>query len=363
MEEKSSGKFSIELDLFGLKSAGEASKQVTQLGIDGVKTFLNLTCRPLLEEIGLGLTDKYRTWRLTNIIQVIEKAQGKLKYDLGKEKIVIDPRVAFQIAEHASLVSNETLQDMWAGLFAASCCSYEEDENIFFIDLLKRLTSSQVKFLNHLCKISVKDISINDLPTHIENGIVRAVMNKIEYTQIIEVMETSSTLKADSELNALYSMGLLEFTGSTQQDLSFSQKLKSPLYTGVRPSLIALLLYIKCQGSTLTPFEYFLDEIKERYYKLLKAYLPVDKDMILNTVYEKAQKGKKFDLEIEFGSNAIVLKNQEWADLTIEELNEKLRLYIIFRQLQGIEKFYEVTFNGKLIGNFEYLSGVTRTEI
>jgi len=35
--------------------------------------------------------------------------------------VTLDPRVAYQIVENVSTISDDSLQEMWAGLFAASC--------------------------------------------------------------------------------------------------------------------------------------------------------------------------------------------------------------------------------------------------
>ena len=228
-EEKDKSGFKISIDGFdplGLKSVGEITKETVKFGIGGAKEFLKLTCKPLLEEFGLALKDQFTNWKLLNIVKMLEKAKGKIKYDLEKEKLVIDPRVAYQIVDHASLVSNETLQDMWAGLFAASCDRYEEDENILFIDILKRLTSSQVKFLNYLCERTRKEVNIMNLFESQESGLVHAGAVKVTYDDILLIMETTSKLKADTEISALESMGLI-MPGSTSPPWPLLQQIKS----------------------------------------------------------------------------------------------------------------------------------------
>jgi len=121
-EDKPALKIDFEgFDPFGLKSAAELSKDATKFGLEAAKVFLNATCKPLLEEFGLGLRDKFTNWRLTNIINMLEKAQGKLCFNLETQTLKIDPRVAYQIVENVSTISDDSLQEMWAGLFAASC--------------------------------------------------------------------------------------------------------------------------------------------------------------------------------------------------------------------------------------------------
>jgi len=358
-DDKSKLKISIDgFDPLGLKSAGEISKQFVQLGIDSIKVFLNLTCKPLLEELGLGAKDIGRNWRLLNTIKMLEKAKGKLSYDLDIEELAIDPRVAFQIVEQASIVSDETLQDMWAGLFAASCRTFAEDENIFFVDILKRLTSSQVKLLTYLCEKSQKHINIQNLPLSKEEGVVTASLLKIEYADISKIMETSSILKANSELTALESMALIEWTGNPSQGVPLHQRIKAQFnYNGIRPSLIALLLYVRCKGSTETPFTYFLPNIIDYYNNIFEKFMNTLDVDILNFVYENFLIGKKLDGDIEFGSHGINLKQDSWCLLSNTEITNKLRPYMIFRHMPGLENSYSVEVNKKKFGTFDFLNG------
>ena len=343
-------------DPLGLKAAAEISKDVVKFGLDGVKVFLNLTCKPLLEELGFGFRDKWSNWRLLNVVSMLEKSQGKLKYDSENEKITIDPRVAFQIAEHASIASNSTLQDMWAGLFASSCQTYEEDENIFYIDILKRLTSSQVKLINHLCQNSKKSINIIDMQTAKENGLIHSAAISMKYEEIMEVMETSHNLKVDTELNALSTMGLIEFQTYNNMQIPISHKVKNGYITGLKSSLISVSLYVKCQGSRDNPFNYFFDQIADYFYQLLKDYVSIDKTEIMDYAFEAAQKGKQFETELTFGAK-IKFLNAAWLDLNSEEIADRLKAYIIFQQINRLSANYPVEFGNKDIGIFNFKEG------
>src|ERR1700727_3142864 len=86
-------------DPIGLKSTAELSKDVTKYGVEAAKVFLNATCKPLLEEFGLALRDKVTNWKLSNILSMLEKAHGKLVYDLEAGELKINPPVAYQILE------------------------------------------------------------------------------------------------------------------------------------------------------------------------------------------------------------------------------------------------------------------------
>jgi hypothetical protein len=256
-----------DLDPTGAKKIAETVEKITDAGIDGAKIFLSLTSKPLLEELGMMARDKFSSWRLNNIIRTINKAQGKLKYDPEKEKLTIDPRVAFQIAENASTVSNDTLQDMWAGLFASSVGKYEEDENIFFIDALKRLTSAQVKVLSYVCENSHKTLLPDgQYPDEKSIGIKQSDLYEqeieglyLKFEHVSSIMGTNDDLKIDTEIDALENMDLIVKAHTYPFNIVYiSSMLRKGLGANVKPTLKALRLFIKCQGSNETPYEYFV---------------------------------------------------------------------------------------------------------
>jgi hypothetical protein len=343
-------------DPTGLGALGKASEKIVDAGIEGVKTFLSLTCAPLLEEIGLMGRDKFSSWRLNNVIGMLEKAQGKLAWDPEKEKLVIDPRVAFQIVEHASTVSNETLQDMWAGLFASSCHTYEEDENIFFIDLLKGLTSSQVKLIAHLCKISPKTVNYRKFEESKAEGVVFMQEIRLNYQEISTIMQSNLRLKVDSELDTLESIGLILRPRLAPNTSPLSQLTKAQSGSLMSPSLKALRLFVKCQGSNQTPFEFFLNDVKGHYYRLLKNHVEISENDALNYVIRESQLGAIYKDDIEWNAKW-TLKNPNWLDLTNADLTERLKKYLIYHRIEGLENKYIIVYKGVDIGEFQFDKG------
>ncbi|AYL97357.1 Abi-alpha family protein [Mucilaginibacter celer] len=349
-------------DLFGLNALGRTGEKIADAGIEGVKTFLSLTCKPLLDELGFMLGDKFRSWRLNNVIKILEKAQGKLTWDTENEKLTIDTNVAFQIIENASIVSNDTLQDMWAGLFASSINRYEEDENIFFIDILKRLTSSQVKLISYLCENTKKSINIGNLDKAKEEGVVSLTYLKLQYAELCSVMASSSRLKVDSEFDTLVNFGLIERPNPGSFGPSILQQVKSSGAL-VRPTLIALRLYVKCRGSKCTPFEYFESDVIEYYQELVGNNFSASNSNLLSFIYERSKRGEFYKEEIEL-DNALILKNDDWNVLAIGVLNERLRDYLIYRFLGGINKTYDVRFKaGNSFASFNYKQGLKKYTI
>jgi hypothetical protein len=343
-------------DPLGLKSLGKTGEKIVEFGLAGAKEFLKLTCKPLLEEIGAMGRDQFAYWKLNNLIRMLGKAKGKLNIDPTTHQLVIDPRVAFQIAENASQVSNDTLLDMWAGLFASSCDRYEEDENIFFIDLLKRLTSSQVKLISYLCENSNKKIDIRNISASEIDGVVFAGELKMSYSDVCSIMASGSRLKVDTELDTLENMGLIRKAQGVQQNIPITQSLKTYNGNAIGITLKTLRLYIKCQGSVKTPYEYFFDDVNYYYYNIIKDYIEVEPLNTLQHIKKVNEIGSQYKDDIEYG-NELVIKNESWFELPTEVLNERMRAWLLSRYLVGIDRTFVVQAN-ESHWNFNYKDGI-----
>ena len=78
---------------------------------------------------------------------------------LGDEagRLQAHPRMVMRVIEDGSWSDDATVQKMWAGLLASSCCPDGRDEsNLMFINLLGQLTSSQVRILRFACETANK---------------------------------------------------------------------------------------------------------------------------------------------------------------------------------------------------------------
>ncbi len=71
--------------------------------------------------MGLLLRDQIRHWRLNNIFKILNKAKGKIDFQDDQLQIKAHPRVALSIIENGSLIDNDEVQNLWAGLFISSC--------------------------------------------------------------------------------------------------------------------------------------------------------------------------------------------------------------------------------------------------
>ncbi|MGQ7852782.1 Abi-alpha family protein [Pedobacter sp. WC2501] len=358
-------KIKVDLDGFdplGMKAVGETLSDsiegTSKLGLKAAKQFLSLTCKPLFEEFGLIMRDKLSTYRLNNIVKVLEKAEGKLTFDLTTETLKINPRIAYQIIENASLVDDNDLQEMWAGLFAASCNKDDDDENIIFIDILKQLTGSQVKLLNFICQNTKKWIEFSNLPEAIKRGTIRQVLFVIHLHDAMTVMGTENFAKVSNQVSALFNIGLL--TVPTQRPYNTSNPFEKNTKISAIPSLILLQLFVKGQGSNDTPLEYFSPVVKSEIKSKIGHYIEFDPDSILNFLYEKNRLVAKH--QILYSSTTLFAKRASLANLSSVELNELFQaLALINYDKFDFEKNYEVVDNGQLLGSFHFEQGFRKS--
>jgi hypothetical protein len=252
------------LDILGIKPIGEAIKTTVTKTFEGVEAFLKLTCAPALEELGLMAKDQVRVWRLNNVFQILEKAKGKLEYEKGNLELKAHPRVGLSIIENGSLVDNDELQEMWAGMFASSCSEDgRDDQNLIFVDLLKQLTSLEVRIIKYACEKSKKIIY--------KNGLVIADELQLTYDELTACTNVFDLHRLDRELDHLNSLDLIR-GGFLIGGYSTVESSENTART--TPSALALNLYVRCQG----------------YSKSVAEYWAID--LVPNEVLEKEQQDK-----------------------------------------------------------------------
>jgi len=226
----------ISLDLLGIKPIADATNAVVNKSLNGIECFLKIVCEPALEEFGLLLNDKVRFWRLKNIMSILEKAQGKLCFKNDRLEIKANPRIALAIMENGSLIDNDEVQEMWAGIFTSSCTKDgQDDENLIFVDLLKQMTVCEARILKYSCETARKII--------FENGLIVGDGLSIECNKLIKLSGVNEIQRLDRELNHMHSINLIEgFFGGGFDNLDNS------LEANITPTSLALNLYAKTQG-------------------------------------------------------------------------------------------------------------------
>lgn len=240
-------------DIFGIRPLGEATKSIVDSTLSGVRSFLSAVCLPACEELGRMFQDGIRSWRLNNIIRVLEKSAGKLDFYDNQLQLKANPKVALSIIENASLVDDNTLQEWWAGLFASACTDNgSDDQNLIFVNLLKDLTSFEVKVLSYCCANCRKNIYPNKL-------IIANEDFRVSLEVIIRITGVTDVRRIDRELDhmislGLFSSGMLNASGIIIDDQEMVARLT--------PSALALNLYYKANTVTMTPEEFWGDTLK-----------------------------------------------------------------------------------------------------
>lgn len=228
------------LDVFGIKPISKSIEQVTDGTINGAKAFLGRICLPAAEEFGLLLQDHVKSWRAKNAARIAEKAEQKVLKNHGNKSVTVHPRIAHSVFEEGSWVEDEKTHDIWAGLLASSCKeNLHDDSNIIFITTLKQMTSLQVHLVQYLVGISYKYISPGGYP------FAEVIICATE--ELAEVCGTDDLLRIDREIDHLRSLELIEGGIDINSDKS----------ARIRPTPLALHLYVRGEGFPGSPTEYW----------------------------------------------------------------------------------------------------------
>ena len=241
-------------DLLGIEPYGEIGQEVTKASIKGISSFLNEVFKPGLQELGFLFRDNVRRWRLNNILRVLEKAKGKLEFDGQQLNLTANARVGLSIMEECSVVDNEELQDLWAGLFASSCTpDGRDDSNMNFVDLLRRMSSVEARILDYACKNSKKYVYPSKL--------IMADALSVSFDQLVEITGVNDLYRLDSELDHMRSIELLPQGSLIEGGGGFSVS-DDQLDADISPSALALNLYYKTHSTGLSPIEFWGDQLE-----------------------------------------------------------------------------------------------------
>jgi hypothetical protein len=224
-------------DLLGLKGTSDSLKIVTQFAVDGAKALLTRICLPAAEEYGLLLKDKVSSWRQKNVVLILNKANNLInsKKDKGK----IHPRLAHEAIEIGSWTDDEIIQNYWAGLLASGTSKDgDTDENLIFMNLLKQMSSLEVRILSFCVEKSKKYDSGEKLPL--------AESYVVSIKKLKKLFNETNLIRLDRELDHLREIGLIEEgIGSDSRNADLV------------PSALGIYLYVRAQGSKKNPVEYF----------------------------------------------------------------------------------------------------------
>jgi hypothetical protein len=230
-------------DVLGVGPVAEAGKRVVDSALDAASAFLSRICLPASEEFGLLLRDKVKAWRASNALKIAVKAEHLHAAIQSTAETHAHPRLVGQIIEHGSWSDSEEVQTMWAGLLASSCTIDGQDEsNLMFIDLLSRLTVSQVRIIDHGCKTA--------RVRKVENGLLYPDDLTCTLDELKAVSLTNDLHRLDRELDHLLSIGLL-----SRNRAGFH--IYQPHTVYLTPSPLALQMYTRCNGVVGDPTHYY----------------------------------------------------------------------------------------------------------
>jgi hypothetical protein len=228
--------------ILGLRPAAEALKTA----IETARDFLTRICGPAADEVGQLLRDRVSYWRMTNAIRLLEKA--RLKMDSEGPDVSAGsahPRLVMRVVDQGSWTSDDQVLEMWAGLLASSrSTDGQDDGNLIFITLLEQLTTAEAHVLQWVCERAEKKKGDSGL---IDGDWVHPTIS--ELTVISKVVDIH---RLDRELDHLRALQLTE-GGIPINDPSPGQD----LVVHLRPTGLGLNLYVRCQGTAVSPIEYF----------------------------------------------------------------------------------------------------------
>lgn len=105
---------------------------------------------PAAEEIGLTWRDQVRVWRLSRALRLAKRVEALLASS-SMPTTGVPLKVLLPSFEYASLEDNNYLQDHWASLLAHSAAAGQyADATPMFVEMLKQLSTMDVKFLDKL---------------------------------------------------------------------------------------------------------------------------------------------------------------------------------------------------------------------
>jgi hypothetical protein len=126
----------------------ETGEIIKSGAFDKLVDLIHKLAGPMADEIGLMMGDKIKVYRVRNWVETVKKTQRILS-DADLPPSAVPPRLLLPILESASVESDESLQELWAGLLATA--SQKADSlSPSFVETLKQLTPAQAKDLNRL---------------------------------------------------------------------------------------------------------------------------------------------------------------------------------------------------------------------
>jgi len=231
------------LDVLGIKGLGDAIKLSVERFWDGAAAFLSRVCLPAAEELGKALRDRVATWRARNVAKVLDAA-NTLQLASSSPHDQLNPRLLHMAFEEASWVEDDDIHKMWAGLLVSGTSTDgRSDENLIFMNLLKQMSSLQVRIVNYAVENAGKRLTNFDL--------VIAEELLVSTASLTSIFAGADMHRIDRELDHLRELGLVAGVwGGGGINVNSDD-------TILTPTPLALNLFVRAQGSKLTPMAYW----------------------------------------------------------------------------------------------------------
>lgn len=147
------------------------------------------------------------------------------------------------------MIDNEEVQELWAGLFAASCTGEgQDDENLIFVDLLKQLTIAEARIIKYACETARKVVY--------KTGLVVSHSLDLHCDELLKLTGIKDFHRLDRELDHLRSLELIGGAGHGGFIAGASE-----LIADIQPTALALNLYVRSQGFSISTAEFWKIEL------------------------------------------------------------------------------------------------------
>lgn len=147
------------------------------------KNFLQKLIGPSVDELGLLFSDNIKIWRLQNQVINLKKVKEIVDRDNIRIKQV-NLKVLVPYLEGVSLEDEESLQDIWANLFANYIDASKNLTVNVYPSILKQLSSNEVSILKYMQSNRNKLIFTDDNPSK-ENQFTPEKLSNLERLGIV----------------------------------------------------------------------------------------------------------------------------------------------------------------------------------
>lgn len=198
-------------------------------------------CYAAADEIGADIVERTSNWRRRNATVILEHTAEKYEEISKTGSEHAPPRLVHKALDEGSWTDDIHVREMWAGLLVSSCSEDGRDEgNLVFINILSQLTTLEARILNYACENA--DVGATAA------GWITAEDLKVDLKTLTAITGVDDFHRLDRELDHMRALELFSITGgfdprSTDADIT--------------PTALALQMYVRCQGHTGSPLEFY----------------------------------------------------------------------------------------------------------